>query len=112
MTSTLAALLKATYGVETTYNINPLVYLVLTTTRRVLNFNPNRLSLVMVNSGPNDITVGPRNDIAANLGIVLVKNGGSLSLTWDRDFELVSSEWFAIASGANSNCYSVEVIAL
>lgn len=112
MSGALHRLLQAHYGVKTTYNENPTVSQVAVTVTKVLSTNPNRLGLIITNAGANTVYLSPKNTVAVGAGQVLVPNGGSISFTWLEDFELVSSEWHAIASGGVSNVNIIEVVAL
>lgn len=105
----LAHLLEAHYGVKTTYKLNPLVSQAAITVTKVLSYNPNRLGFVFMNVGSNDIYLMPTNKPAAGNGIFISGGGGGVGFVWNEDFELVSSEWFAIAIGGVSNIYVHEV---
>lgn len=112
MPATLHELLQAYFGLNTTYHRNPLVAQCAATLTQLIAANPNRLSLLIVNAGANRIYVSPANTVAVGAGIVLVPNGGTLSLTWDRDFEFVTSEFFGIGDGGVSNVEIIEVVAV
>lgn len=112
MPATLHELLQAYFGLNTTYHRNPLVAQCAATLTRLISTNPNRLSLLLVNAGANRIYVSPSNQVAVGAGIILVPNGGTLSLTWDRDFEFVTSEFYGIGDGGVSNVEIIEVVAI
>jgi len=115
MTKTLYELLQTHYGIKTSYRINPEVIRVETTSTKVLSFNPNRLGFVIVNNGGSNIFISPeRVTLVGGLytGILLVPNGGTLTMKWDVDFELVSNEYFGLAEGVASNIYALEVYTL
>ncbi len=112
MTRTLNELLEAHFGLKTSYRINPEVTQVETTVTKVLSYNPNRLGLVIVNNGTANIFLSPLNTVTLGNGIRLVPAGGSITLKWDVDFELVSSEFFGIADGAASAIYLIEIYTL
>lgn len=109
MTKNLYELIQAHFGVKTSYRVNPEVSQVLTTVTKIISTNPNRLGLLIVNSGANRIYISPLSDVAVGAGIVLVPTGGAASFKWDIDFELVTSEVYGIADGAASNITCVEV---
>lgn len=70
--------------------------------------NPRRLAIVFVNLSANNIYVSPDNDVAADHGIVLVPNGGTLSLNYREDLVLPSLAWYGISAGAGSDFYWLE----
>jgi len=109
MTQTLYELIQAHFGVKTSYRVNPEVSQVLTVVTKIVSTNPNRLGLVIVNSGANRIYLSPLNTVALGAGIILVPNGGAASFKWDVDFELVTSEFYGIADGVASNITAIEV---
>ena len=112
MPTTLYQLLQANFGVNTSRNVNPLVAQVQTTLTKVVSHNPNRVGLLIVNSGANSIYLSPLNTVAVGAGIVLVPNGGGISFVWDEDFEFTTSEFFAFASGGASNILLIEVVVI
>lgn len=109
MAKTLYELIQAHFGIKTTYHVNPLVAQVAATVTKIVSVNPNRLGLVIVNSGANRIYLSPLNTVAVGAGIVLVPTGGAISFKWDIDFELVTSEFYGIGDGGVSNIHCVEV---
>ncbi len=112
MGKTLHDLLEEHFGVKTSYNENPEVIQVEVTVTKVFAYNPNRLGLVIINTSGFPILVGYKNDVSVGNGILLVANGGSLSLIWNEDFELVASEVFAIADGGAATIYSNETVSI
>lgn len=112
MPVTLHALLQAHFGIKSSYNENPEVSQCAITVTKLISHNPNRLGLLIVNAGANNIYVSPHNTVAVGAGIVLVANGGSISFTWDRDFEFVTNEFYGIANGGVSNVEVIEIVSL
>ncbi len=112
MGKTLAELLEEHFGVKTSYNDNPEVTQVEVAVTKVFAYNPNRLGLVLINTSAFPILVGYRNDVSVGNGILLVAGGGSLSLIWNEDFELVASEMFAIADGGAATIYTNETVSI
>lgn len=110
MNMSLSEMLFQLYGVRTTYTINPLVEDVDIAVTRILPHNPQRTSFVFYNLSANAIYISPRNTVSATEGIYVAPNGGSVVLTWDRDFELCSMEWYATAGANNSACFCLENI--
>ena len=72
--------------------------------------NPNRAALVIVNNSVNTLRVAVRSEPSASNGIVLNASGGLLALNMIEDLLLPSYGWRAIASGAGSQVYVLEVI--
>ncbi len=107
---TVAELLENQYGVKTTYNVNPEVDQVAVTKTRILDGNPRRVSFILINMGSVFITVSPDADVSLTKGIYLVPNGGSLSMVWTEDFEMPTMEWYAMANGAASEIFVMEVL--
>ncbi len=112
MTTTLYDLIQSHFGVKTSYRVNPEVAQVAITVTKIISSNPNRLGLVIVNSGANRIYLSPLNSVAVGAGIVLVPTGGAASFKWDIDFELVTSEFYGIADGVASNIHCIEIFSV
>lgn len=112
MTTTLYDLLEANFGIKTSYNLNPIVNQVAVTVTKILNVNPNRVGLLIVNAGAVSIDVAPVNTVAVGTGITLTPNGGGISFIWDEDFEFLAGEFFAIANGAVSNISVTEIVSV
>lgn len=108
----LAELTMSIYGIKTTPRINPLVSSVGASVTKIMNNNPNRVSFIIVNLSANIMYISPENDVSSSKGIILAASGGSFIVQWDRDFELVSHEWYCIAGGAASSIYILENISV
>lgn len=80
-----------------------------TTVMQVLRQVPVRLGATIVNLSLNNVYLSPKGDVSSSNGIKLQPNGGSLTLDWHNDGELVAWEWFGIADGAASALYVVEI---
>lgn len=100
------------FGVKTSYNEQPKVTQVETVKTKVLSYNPNRLGLVFVNTGGNNVYLAPSNNVAVGEGILISANGGSISLNILEDFEFASMEFYGISDGAASTCYLVEIVSV
>jgi len=108
---TLKDLLEQQYKVKTRLVINPLgVTSVGITVSQLLPNNPNRLAWMLVNLSANDLYIAFERDVSVNKGIYLSPTGGSVKFLWSEDFELVGYEVYAIATGATSAIYLVEVV--
>lgn len=97
------------YGVKTNKKINPLTSSLGTTAAMVLTNNPNRISFTIVNMSTNTVYLAFGPDVSTTNGILLLPNGGSLSVSMGEDFELSCSEVYGVASGATSSIYTLEV---
>lgn len=107
----LHQMVEALFGVKTYPRENPETNSVGTDAVRILQENPRRLSFQVVNLSANSLYIAPTNQVSSTRGIFLAANGGIVSLIWDRDFELCSHEWYAVASGAASDIYVLENVA-
>jgi len=113
MSLALHEMLEALYGVKSRKRVNYLVAQVEDEPTRILPGDPNRLSFVFVNLSANPMYIAPQRNLThtpATVGIYIAPTGGSIILQWDRDFELVSEEWWAISTIAASPCYILENI--
>jgi hypothetical protein len=102
--------LRAKFGAAVTYSVNPVVSSVGTTATEIARHNPRRLGLTLINLSSNTLYVAPDNNVSATRSILLPSNGGGLSLSADDDFVLPMVNWFAVASGASSAIYVIEVV--
>ena len=75
--------------------------------------NPNRLAFILLNLSANVIYIGLDNEVNAGVGteegIRLDANGGSWSAIWDEDFQMTAWAWWAVATGAASRIFVLEV---
>ncbi len=110
MALALHTMLEALFGITSFPRENPLVDEIGVAAVRFLANNPQRVSFQIVNLSANALYIATTNEVAATRGIMLGANGGIASLIWDRDFELVSHEWWGLAAGANSAVYVLENI--
>lgn len=112
MSIQLSDLLQNLYGVKTFPQINKTVSQVGVAAIQIMSANPNRVSFLVVNLSANNLYISPLNDVASTKGIYVAPSGGSITVQWDRDFELVSMPFFAIASGAASDVFILENISI
>ena len=110
MALSVAGMIQALLGVNTYQVTDRETATVGLTAVRVARGNPQRAFLLIVNLSANTIYVSPDNRPSAAHGIILTPNGGSVSVIWDRDLELTTAEWFAIAGGAASAIMVLESI--
>lgn len=112
MSIQLSDLLQNLYGVKTFPQVNKTTSAVGTSVTRILSSNPNRVSFLVVNLSANQMFISPEPDVSSSKGIYIAPNGGSINVQWDRDFELVSQPFFAIAGAAASEVYIIENISI
>lgn len=76
-----------------------------------LRQDPDRLGFLIVNLSVNNLWIGPFANVSTTKGIKIPPSGGSVTSTWDEDFDVVGKEWYAIADGAGSAILTEEYIA-
>jgi len=101
---------KSLFGARTRYRENPETDTVGVAATRVMAANPMRLGWVAYNLSGNPMYLAPSNLVSATRGLYLAANGGGVSLVWDRDFELCTAEWWALAGAAASTIYVLEIL--
>ncbi len=107
----LSDLLQEKFGTKATPFVNRLgVSTIGTAFSKIYAVDPNRLGLIFVNLSANTLTAHFDNTVTLTKGIVCGPNGGGYALVWEEDFELTSSEWFAIASAAASPILAYEIV--
>jgi hypothetical protein len=82
-----------------------------TTPTTVVQSNPDRVGLIMVNMGANDVFIGVTNSVSTTNGIRVVANGGNVTMTVRDDFTLPAREWDGVGSGGASLMYVLEEVA-
>lgn len=112
MSIQLSDLLQNLYGIKTFPQTNKKVDTVQDSITQIMSANPNRVSFLIVNLSANNMYISPSNDVSSTKGIYIAPNGGSISVQWDRDFELVSQPFFGIAGGADSDVFILENISI
>lgn len=110
MSLALHEILESLYGVRTYPKENLQTTSVGVAAERIAINNPMRASLLVINMSANTIYLALTPNVSATQGIILAPNGGSVLFQWDRDFELVTEEWWALATGAASAIYTLENI--
>lgn len=100
--------IMANYGISTSVDINKTVNEIQNTVTQFLKFDPQRSSFTIQNNSVNNIYVLPDRNVSATRGILLPALTGIFILDWKTDFNLVTAEWFAIATAANSEVTIVE----
>lgn len=107
----LADLIQRTLGVATMTRVSDVGVTVGLTAAPVLRQNPNRLAAVFVNLSANAMYLAPLGAPSSTRGIRIAPTGGNLGLRFDEDFDLVGYEWSAVADGAASAYFLLELIA-
>jgi hypothetical protein len=105
----LADLLAREYGVKTDYRLNPRTAVVNIAVTQVFATSPRRVGMCFLNLSANTIYIAPDEEVAATRGVLLTPTGGSFSLIWNEDFELVTFPWWATAAANNSALLSIEI---
>jgi len=103
-------LIAKRFGIETYAVQNPLVAEVGVDPLRVLGNNPGRLGWTIVNLSANNIFLALDRGVGADHGVLLTPNGGSAAMTMDEDFEACCWELFALAAGAASDIWVLEIL--
>lgn len=74
---------------------------------RIVDNNPEAVSFTLLNLGSNNLFVALDDSVSASHGILLVANGGSMSLNVRNDQELPARAWFAIAPKGNTDVFYI-----
>jgi hypothetical protein len=106
----LADLIERQFSIRTTSRINPVADEVDIAVTQVLASNPKRVGLLILNLSANTIYIAPDENVSAARGILLAANGGSVSMKWDHDFEVVSLPWYGSATANNSDVFVLEEV--
>ena len=72
--------------------------------------NPERIGLVLVNTGLALITFGLKRDLLVNKGFILSQAGDTMTSNYIEDAQFPTHELSAIADGAGGELYVVEFI--
>ena len=103
MDGILQKLIQKQFGIKTRLREDTRVSSLGVTSALVLPQNANRLGWIIINLSANTVYVGFNN------GVILVASGGSYSMIWNEDFDVVGYEVWGIATGAASaiKCYEI-----
>lgn len=83
-----------------------------TTAGIVLQGNPDRVGLLVLNLGNNDVYLALTSAAGTSFGSKLPANGGNFSCNVRDDFTLPSRTFYGLANGGTSALYFLEVIRL
>lgn len=75
---------------------------------RVVENDPERLALVLINLGSNTIYVMFDDLVSTTRGLILQPSGGFMSVNVRSDQTLPTREWYALASGGTSDIFAIE----
>lgn len=76
----------------------------------LINGNGDRVGLIFINAGLNDVQIGFATSSGGILGIRLAAQGGSASMTVRDDFTLPTRNWQVTTTGGTSIVYVLEII--
>lgn len=110
MALSLHDMLVNLFGIGTYERVNPVTDASAAAAAVVAHANPMRAMLLIVNLSANNVYIAPDNQVAADHGIYIAPNGGSVLLQWDRDFELCAREWWIISPAGASDIFVIENI--
>lgn len=110
MSRNLSDLIADRFGVRTEAAIGRTATTVGTTAVDILRNDPRRVAATIINLGAVAIYVTPDGAPSATRGIRLGANGGSMTIEWEHDFDLVGWAWSAIADAAATPLLIIEVL--
>ncbi len=106
---TLQDLLLTQFKVKTRANINPEISTLTGGVDKVLSNNPNRLAWIIINLGDDATYLSFERDPSSTKAIILSGGGGSASMLWNEDFDLVGYELFGKGT-QNQTLYVIEIL--
>ena len=77
---------------------------------QLLGANPERVSVLFLNLSANSVYLSPKPNAATTNGIYLAANGGVFSTNADDDGVFPATAFYAIAGGAGSQMYILQMI--
>lgn len=83
---------------------------VTTTPSIILQGNGDRVGLLMINLGVNNVFISLDSSVASNNGIQLASGGGLISMNVRDDFTLPSRAWYGLAITGAVFMYVLEII--
>jgi len=75
----------------------------------VLEANPERMSVGLVNIGATNIYLTPQSNPSASNGILLLAGGGTFAMNVREDLTLPTLAWYAFSDAASGQLYTVEI---
>ena len=78
----------------------------------MLQANPDRVGVLFINNGANDVYIGLTSATAVNSGMKLPAAGGNFIANVRDDFTLPARTFYAIANGGTASVYILEIFRL
>lgn len=72
--------------------------------------DPDRVALVIFNTGATQITIGYQQPVVSGVGVLLLANGSSYSVNVEQDSILPAWPHYCIGNGAGGTLFVVEVL--
>jgi hypothetical protein len=76
----------------------------------LIDGNGDRVGLVIVNQGANNVFISTGPAPSTTNGILLSSSGGSVTMDVTKDFTLPTRRWYGIANGGTSAMYVLEIL--
>lgn len=95
------------FGKFTTRELDVVVNI---TSTIIVKNNPERIGMVIVNSGGAPVTISLKRDLVPYKGLILSQQGDTLSTNYIEDAQFPTHELSAIADGIPSELYIIEFI--
>jgi len=76
----------------------------------LLRNNPDRLAFTVVNLSVNAMYLGLTDQVSAINGIYIAPSGGSVTMTYQDDFQMTGWAWWIISPAGASALFSLEVV--
>lgn len=105
----LQEIMDKRWGIRLRPEFNPKIFAITTTQQKVLNDQPDRLTILFLNLGANVAYAHTTGEVSSALGIYLDKNGGGIEMTWELYGYLVGQEWWIVGAGA-TNVYVIAIV--
>jgi len=80
-----------------------------TSVQQLVGGDPDRLELIVLNLGADDVYVSPKTDVSTTKGIRVSSGGGQLILQRFYDHSLTGWQLFCVAASATSDLYILSV---
>lgn len=76
----------------------------------VVPYNPNRIGLLITNTGTTNITLRRESPVVSGVGILLLGNGATLSLNYKDDGDAVCFQFYGIGDAAGGSLYVESIL--
>lgn len=108
----LSQLIQERFGVTTRTDINPQTDSIGTSVTELLRQDPQRLGFTIQNNSSNILYVLPDRGVSATKGIRLGASGGSVSVSYDTDFDVVGEAWYGLGSASSTTMTIIAYVAV